>query len=141
MCLGSIVPENRVLDVQEVQIVECVKVGEVQQVPEEEKCGEVGSDGVRRFKHRRVLCKGAEVLVNGWLAFVEAVDMDNEKVVIRYPSAISTEAVALTEVRSILTNPVNRDLQLTIANVYSSVTSFASELRRCITSCPIISPY
>eukprot|EP01059_Diplonema_ambulator_P012700 TRINITY_DN23131_c0_g1_i1.p1 TRINITY_DN23131_c0_g1~~TRINITY_DN23131_c0_g1_i1.p1 ORF type:complete len:141 (+),score=34.05 TRINITY_DN23131_c0_g1_i1:74-496(+) len=140
MCLGSIVPENRVLELGQIEV--CSKECVVEKViPEEELCGEVGMDGVRRFKHRRVLCAGSEVLVDGWLAFVESVNMQKETVTIKYPASSAPTEVPLSAVRSILTNPVNRDLQLTISNVYNSITSFAFELRRCLSTCPMVPAY
>ncbi|KAJ9447324.1 hypothetical protein DIPPA_16952 [Diplonema papillatum] len=135
MCLGSITPEHRIFDcvLPEEEKVESY----AQRAPrEEELVGEVCVDGVRRFKNRRVLCRGAEVLVDGWLAEVVDLDMDAETVVVCYSTTSSTATVALQDVRSVLTNPINRDLQLGLTLAMSSVSELLIGFRKSM--CPLL---
>ena len=153
MCLGSISPPERALLAVSFQG-EAVKgvqrgvwmgtaVGSSvapECVPEEQTCGEVSAeDGVRRFKHRKVLCKGTEVLVSGWLAVVESLCMESETVTVTFPAGGTVRTVPLTDIRCTLTDPLNRDLQTHLLPVFNSVFTFMADMKRCLgTACPVL---
>ena len=110
-----------------------------EKTPDEERCGEIGEDGVRRFKHRRVLCQGSEVLVSGWVAIVDSVCMDSSRVTITYVAGGKVECVPLTAVKAGHTDPLNRDLQIHLFPAFNAVFSFVDDMKHYLgTACPVL---
>ena len=131
MCLGSISPPTCDLSL----LAQTKKYHSQVQIVEEEQCGSVGHDGIRRYAHRRVLCKGSEVFVGMWHAIVTSLDMDAETVVIKYTTGGAEEEVPLQAVRSVVFNQLNRDIQVSMSSMLSRFTTVAYDIKKCLTTC------
>eukprot|EP01060_Flectonema_neradi_P003191 TRINITY_DN12037_c0_g2_i2.p1 TRINITY_DN12037_c0_g2~~TRINITY_DN12037_c0_g2_i2.p1 ORF type:complete len:167 (+),score=27.13 TRINITY_DN12037_c0_g2_i2:75-503(+) len=130
MCLGSISPPT--CDLCQL---DDKKPHPTDVVNEEDRCGEVGHDGVRRFSQRRVLCKGSEVFIGMWHGTVESLNMEEETVRVKYTTGGLEEDVPLTSIRSVVINQFNRDLQVSMSSMFSKFTSVAYDIKTCITTC------
>eukprot|EP01063_Lacrimia_lanifica_P004044 TRINITY_DN12264_c1_g1_i1.p3 TRINITY_DN12264_c1_g1~~TRINITY_DN12264_c1_g1_i1.p3 ORF type:complete len:157 (+),score=40.28 TRINITY_DN12264_c1_g1_i1:68-538(+) len=81
---------------------------------EEEDCGIVWEDGIRRFGRRHVLCSGSHVLVHGWSATVRRVNLNSATVEVAWHALPwrPTEVVPLASLRSLYDwGYISRDVQ------------------------------